>query len=180
MRRVWNTPRIWFRGETGTYGYLDLGLHDNSIHITGGPVDGVCPEGTVGTPPDCEILRPYLSDFRVTPKVRWKWPGQTFSFLAEVTNSGNAPAPHMNFCVETPPRFVKGKAWNCFVFDELPAGATARHRFRFKLTDRVKRGRKYTLEFLATSPINDGYATWPGAKHAKRTIRILKSKGKRK
>ena len=171
-KMVWEGPRIWFEGVTGISGYLDL--QTDAIRITAGPESGVCPEGTAGMPPDCLILRPYLSDFRVTPKVRWKRRGQTFSFLVEVTNSGNAPATKLNFCVETPRHMIKGGWWNCFVFEQLPAGATVRHRFRFKLTKRVKPGRKYTIGIVAGTPMNYGYVTWSGTKYTQRTVRILK------
>ena len=150
---------IQFKSELGVVGYVDLA--DDSLHITGGPVDGVCPSGTTGTPPDCDIDWAELEPLKVTPRSQVVRAGKKAVFTATIKNSGRAAARAVRICVTAPKKFIATK-W-CHPVGGLAVGRTATRKFRVKVRRKTDPG-EVTLRFETTSDV--------GEKHAKATIEV--------
>lgn len=157
---VWDA-HIKFKGRPGTFGYLDLA--DDSVHITGGPIEGKCPAGTSGTPPNCVIDKAKLSALKVFPKTRVVKAGKRAAFTARVENIGKATARSVRFCVKAPKKLVTVTKW-CSPTGRLPVGEIAIRKFKVTVARRVQRGEEISLKFKATAGV--------GTRNAKTTIKV--------
>ena len=152
--------RIEFESGRGTVGYLDLA--DDSIHITGGPVEGICPAGTSGTPPVCVTEVGTLEPVKVTPKIKVARPGQAVTFKVRVKNTGQAAIRSLAVCIDD----VKHLNWdNDCARGHLLPGQSETPRFRLRVGKRAMPGEKIVLNFKTGS---DDVST----KRAKAVIRI--------
>lgn len=139
---------IGFESERGTVGYLDLA--DDSIHITGGPIEGICPAGTSGTPPNCVTQVGTLGPVRVKPKIKFARPGQVVAFKVRVKNTGQAPIRSLAVCIDD----VKHLNWDddCARGHLLP-GQSETPRFKLKVDKKAIPGEKIVLNFKTGSNV---------------------------
>ncbi|MBK5232988.1 MAG: hypothetical protein JJE13_08425 [Thermoleophilia bacterium] len=158
--RVWDA-HIKFESSLGTVGYLDLA--DDSLHITGGPVEGDCPAGTTGMPPNCVIDKAKLGYLKVTPENRVLKRGKKAVFTVRIENIGRAATRRVNICVKASKKLVKVRKW-CRATGKLRAGESARRKFRVRVKRKARQGRKVTLRFKATAGV--------AAKSARATIKV--------
>lgn len=158
--RVWDA-HIKFKGSLGTYGYLDLA--DNSIHVTGGPVEGECPSGTTGEPPNCVIDKAELGALRVTPRNKISRPGMPVVFTARIENIGRAPAKNVRTCVAASRKLVRATKW-CLRVEKLPVGEAASLKFPMTVKKNAEHGQEIPLRFKATAGA--------GTKNAETAIKV--------
>jgi len=148
---VWDAL-IRFDSARGTVGYIDLS--DDSLHITGGPVEGVCPEGTFGTPPNCVLTEAKLGTLHISPKNRVVKPGGETVFTAKIKNNGRAATNSVDICVTAPKKLVRFKKW-CLPINTVPSGQTATRKFRMQVKHKAKPGKRLAFQFEAVSTAID-------------------------
>jgi len=164
---VWDA-HIGFEGESGMVGYLDLA--DDSVHVTGGPVAGVCPAGTHGTPPDCEFDRSMFGVLKVRQSKRSVRPGGRVVFKFTVPSVGTAEIRRAKVCGQLPRKLVSGK--RCFRIGKMPAGKVASGQLRFRVKKSVRPGREIHLSFRTWADPWPVEATDPGVRQARTTLKV--------
>ncbi len=164
---VWDA-HIGFEGDTGMVGYLDLA--DDSVHVTGGPVEGACPAGTHGVPPVCEFDRSRFGALEVRQSKRSVRPGGKIVFRFTVSSVGEAEIRRAKVCGRAPRKLVSGK--RCFWIGKMPPGKVASGRLRFRVKKSVRPGRKVDVSFKTWADPWPVEATDPGIRHAKSTLKV--------
>lgn len=168
--------------DTGTVTYSDLaiGTHTFTVRSTNANGEGpavdynwtitepqkVCPDGMVGTPPNCvkpPSGKPRLAKLKVKPKKRAVKRGKKAVFKVKVKNNGTAKATGVKVCVKAPKRFVKVK--RCVKLRQIGAKKAKTAKFKVTVKRNAKRGKKVTLKFKAT-------AKKTGAKNGKGVVKI--------
>lgn len=166
--------------DTGTVTYSDLaiGTHTFSVRATNANGEGpavdynwtitepqkVCPDGTVGTPPNCSKPgRAKLAKLKVKPKKRAVKRGKKVVFKVKVKNNGAAKATGVKVCVKAPKKLVKVK--KCVKLGQIGAKKAKTAKFKVTVKRKAKRGKKATLKFKAT-------AKKTGAKNGKGVVKI--------
>ena len=112
-----------------------------------------CPDGQVGTPPDCaepqgkaKLAKPVI---KAPKKVKV---GKAMTVRAKVKNAGDADAAKVKVCLATPKALVKGKAKRCKTIKKIAAGKTgvAKFKVKTKKTKKAKKGKKVKLKVTAS------------------------------
>lgn len=164
-------------GESGSKEYtgLAVGAHTFTVKATNSAGSGpettqswtvtskaVCPEGTTGTPPDCQATpkKAQLAALKVSPKTKAVKRGKKAVVTVTVRNTGTANATGVKVCVTAPKRLVQVR--KCVTLGQVAAGKA--RSVAFKIKAKRKKG-KAVLKFKATS--RNG-----GAKNGKATIRV--------
>lgn len=113
----------------------------------------VCPDGQVGTPPDCSVLpqgTPKLAKPVIKAPKRVK-AGKAMTVRARIRNAGEAAATNVRVCLATPRALVRGKARRCKTIKRIAPGKAAVARFKLRTKPKKgKRVRKAQLKVTAS------------------------------
>jgi hypothetical protein len=103
---------------------LDFALSD---------VASQCPDGQVGSPPNCVPAQAVLAQPRVKAPKTIK-SGKPVTIAASVRNSGNSSASNVKVCLsmKKAARLVRGKAKRCKTISSIAAGKSSTARFKVK------------------------------------------------
>lgn len=115
-----------------------------------------CPDGQVGTPPDCseptpvvKIEKPVLTGTKTIKS------GKKATYSVTVSNSGDTAATSVKVCLSTPKKFIKGKAKRCKTVATVAAGGNAVAKFNLK-AKKFKLSKAKKLKLRATASYTDG------------------------
>jgi len=168
---------LGFEGTRGVTGYLDLA--DFKVYVTGGPVEGVCPFGTYGTPPECHLSYAKFGRLRAKPLRQATSPGRTVTYKVKINNVGRIRAEKVKLCVSNPSNEldelkvpIEGLIYGqplCKKIGKVRIGETKSRVFHLKVNDWVKPGKKVHLVFqaISTAPVGE-----PDGKQVQTTLKI--------
>lgn len=147
-----------FLGET-VNGLLELPRSDisMSLNLALERIAQACPEGQVGTPPDCSppVAKPNLAKAKLVMKKRVTG-GKKTNVKVKIRNRGPGAAKNVKVCLATPKSLVKGKAKRCRTIKSIAAGRTGTSSFTLR-TKKVVKAKRAT--FTVTAPIGNGSRT---------------------
>ena len=107
--------------------------------------------------------KPRLSSLKIKPKSKKVRRGKKVTFTVKVRNTGDAAAKKLKVCVKGPKKLVKLP--KCRKPGKLAAGKSKTVKFKVKVKNRAKKGRKAKITFTA-------YAKGAKKKSGKATVKI--------
>ena len=109
------------------------------------------PGGSFGAPVDLSLpaAEPRLANLKITPKSKKVRRGKKTTFKLRVKNTGNAAAKKLKVCAKGPKKLVMVP--KCRKPGKLAAGKSKTVKFKVKVKNRAKKGKKAKLTFTATA-----------------------------
>ncbi len=120
------------------------------------------PGGSFGAPVDLS-LEPRLANLKIKPRSKKVRRGEKVTFKVRVKNTGDATAKKHKLCARGPKKLVKVP--KCRKPGKLAAGKSKTVKFKVKVKNRAKKGKKAKITFIATAKGAD-------KKTAKATVKI--------